>query len=340
MTEVVPVDTLAPAERSRLDELETVIERGLGTFVEVGQALMEVREARLYRAEHVTFKAYCEQRWGFSDSRGRQLIAAAKTVTDVTVAGLPAPKTEGEARRLARQLRQPTSLEQHPLVRGLVADITGAEWIAFVNSIRKHGCFHPIILFEGKILDGWQRYRACQETGVSPTFEEYLGDEPVKQWVSLNLKRASYSEDQRAMIAVRLTEYLGGEGCQLGDDADAGRLERLVEREARINHADEQGVRLLWEMGRALIAVDSKERSQLAGALAVAGGKDPREVRARFRVAMRLAKHYSSESDLERDMVRYSDLGPQLWATLDAVAQGPRALGKLLIRFAPGGDAA
>jgi len=51
------------------------------------------------------FEGYCRERFGFSDSRGRQLIAAAKTVTAVTELGLPAPKTEREARELARQLR-------------------------------------------------------------------------------------------------------------------------------------------------------------------------------------------------------------------------------------------
>lgn len=37
-----------------------------------------------------------------SDSRARQLIGAAQTVTNVTVAGLPAPSNEGQARELAR----------------------------------------------------------------------------------------------------------------------------------------------------------------------------------------------------------------------------------------------
>lgn len=96
---------LVPTERARLVELELVVERGLQTFYEVGSALLEIREQRLYRETHKTFQAYCQARFGFSDSRGRQLIAAAKTVTAVTQQGLPAPKTEREARELARQLR-------------------------------------------------------------------------------------------------------------------------------------------------------------------------------------------------------------------------------------------
>jgi hypothetical protein len=99
------VSDLVPAEKARLAELEAVVDRGLQTFYEVGNALLEIRERKLYRETNSTFQAYCQERFGFSDSRGRQLIAAAKTVTTVTAQGLPAPKTEREARELARQLR-------------------------------------------------------------------------------------------------------------------------------------------------------------------------------------------------------------------------------------------
>src|SRR5438128_902720 len=91
--------------RRRLVELEAIVERGLETFLDVGNALMEIRNLRLYRETHSTFELYCKERFGFSASRGRQLIAAAKTVTDVTLHGLPAPNTEGEARALAKQIR-------------------------------------------------------------------------------------------------------------------------------------------------------------------------------------------------------------------------------------------
>lgn len=96
---------LGTTEKARLSELESVIDRGKQTFFQVGSALLEIRESKLYRATHGTFSAYCLKRHGFSDSRGRQLIAAAKTVTAVTDKGLPKPATEREARELARQLR-------------------------------------------------------------------------------------------------------------------------------------------------------------------------------------------------------------------------------------------
>jgi hypothetical protein len=48
------LEAAAGAERrtDRLRELEEVVERGLATFVEVGRALQEIRDAQLYRATH------------------------------------------------------------------------------------------------------------------------------------------------------------------------------------------------------------------------------------------------------------------------------------------------
>lgn len=83
----------------RLTELETVIERGLQTFVEVGNALMEIRDGRLYLAEHDTFEDYCRGRWGFTRMRASQLIAAAEVVGNVNNC-LQAPANEAQARAL------------------------------------------------------------------------------------------------------------------------------------------------------------------------------------------------------------------------------------------------
>jgi site-specific DNA-methyltransferase (adenine-specific) len=91
---------LTEVESTELAEAEQVIERGIKTFTEVGNALLKIRDGRLYRAEFSTFEDYCRERWGFSDSRARQLIGAAQTVTNVTAAGLPAPANEGQARAL------------------------------------------------------------------------------------------------------------------------------------------------------------------------------------------------------------------------------------------------
>jgi N6-adenosine-specific RNA methylase IME4 len=96
---------LTLTERTELVELEAVIERGLATFAEVGSALLNVRDRRLYRETHRSFEAYLDERWHMSRPRAYQLIEAADVSTVVDTAGLPALANERQARELAAVLR-------------------------------------------------------------------------------------------------------------------------------------------------------------------------------------------------------------------------------------------
>lgn len=79
---------LAPNEQSRLEQCEKAIEQGLNTFVEVGRALTEIRDSKLYRIGFKTFEAYCKERWEIGRSRAYELIDQAKVVTAVVGAGV------------------------------------------------------------------------------------------------------------------------------------------------------------------------------------------------------------------------------------------------------------
>jgi hypothetical protein len=80
-------DALKPDEATHLARCEAVIERGVAVFTEVGRALTEIRDGKLYRAKHKTFEAYCDARWGIVRSRAYQLIDQAK-VTDAIFGGV------------------------------------------------------------------------------------------------------------------------------------------------------------------------------------------------------------------------------------------------------------
>jgi hypothetical protein len=92
-------------ELTTLDSCEAVIERGLATFVEVGTALLAIRDGKLYRKTHKTFEAYCRERWGFTDRRGRQLMDAAQVGTLV-----PNIPSERVARELAPLKNEPEQM--------------------------------------------------------------------------------------------------------------------------------------------------------------------------------------------------------------------------------------
>lgn len=97
------MSALLPVETHDLERYEAVIASGLQTFIEVGTALMEIRDRKLYRAEFGTFEGYCRERWNLTDRRARQLMSAADVVSNIeTGTTVPKPETERQARPLAR----------------------------------------------------------------------------------------------------------------------------------------------------------------------------------------------------------------------------------------------
>jgi hypothetical protein len=87
-------------DHARLTELETTIENGLETFVEVGHALLEIRDSRLYRDTHDTFEGYCIERWSMSNRHANRLIQSAEVIGNLGPIG-PIPDSESVARPLA-----------------------------------------------------------------------------------------------------------------------------------------------------------------------------------------------------------------------------------------------
>lgn len=84
-------DVMTRTERGRLAELEGVISRGARAFVEVGEALIAIRDERLYRERYDTFEAYCRAKWGISSRYGNILIGSSKVAKAVVNQGMPAP---------------------------------------------------------------------------------------------------------------------------------------------------------------------------------------------------------------------------------------------------------
>jgi hypothetical protein len=98
------IDTsMTVPETVALEKYERIITRGLRTFYEVGNALMVIRDEKLYRASHDTFEAYCRDRWGMSDRHARRLVDATAVVNkmqELTGPMGPVPTSERQAREL------------------------------------------------------------------------------------------------------------------------------------------------------------------------------------------------------------------------------------------------
>ncbi len=93
-------NALTRAEKDRLAENERVIQSTLLSFVEMGKALEDIKEKRLYRARYKTFEDYCRNRWGFSRQRAFQLIGSAEKADLLSTAVDIPPTIEAQVRPL------------------------------------------------------------------------------------------------------------------------------------------------------------------------------------------------------------------------------------------------
>ena len=98
------MEQLALWEMNKLEKCETVIANGLKTFVDVGTALLEIRDGKLYRKDFDTFENYCRGRWkGMPRQQAYRLMDAAEVIKNLSPMGdMPLPVNERQARPLAR----------------------------------------------------------------------------------------------------------------------------------------------------------------------------------------------------------------------------------------------
>ena len=92
---------LTRSEVSELAECEAVIERGLYSVAEMGNALRKVRDKRLYRETYATFNDYCLERWHMGESYVNHQIRAAKVIENLGTI-VPKPNLESQARPLSQ----------------------------------------------------------------------------------------------------------------------------------------------------------------------------------------------------------------------------------------------
>lgn len=153
----------------------------------------------------------------------------------------------------------------HPLA-AIFPLLTGGEFDALVESIKQNGLREPIWRHrDDRIVDGRNRWRACQEAGVECPSNTFIGsDEELLAFIiDLNLRRRHLNESQRAMVAAELANLQVGRPSEKApidaiSDAQAATLlnvsEKSVERAKAVKRQAEPEVVKLVEDGKMAVS--------------------------------------------------------------------------------------
>ncbi len=98
--------------------------------------------------------------------------------------------------------------ENHPLA-DIFPQLRDHEQEDLTKDISENGLAHSIILFDGKVLDGRHRLKACIDAGIEPRFET-LESDPYRYVLSANLNRRHMTVGQRAMVAAQVSNMREG----------------------------------------------------------------------------------------------------------------------------------
>jgi len=115
--------SLSRQESAQLYDYEKAIERGLDTFVEVGQALASIRDGRLYRYRYRTFEDYVRERWKMSVRHAHRLVEGAEIAANL----LPPPPAPDNSSKVTNWSPPRNESQVRPL-QGLPASGQQAVW--------------------------------------------------------------------------------------------------------------------------------------------------------------------------------------------------------------------
>lgn len=171
------------------------------------------------------------------------------------------------------------TLAFHPL-SNIFPLLEGEEFDALVDDIKQRGLRQAVTLYEGLIVDGRNRARACEAAGVECRYEPLPPDVDVVGFViSMNVPRRHLTDSQRAYVAAKLSSIGWGGDRSKSPNGDL----KTAEAAQRLGVAKRAVERARVVRDRAVVELqDALERGHIpvstAAALAELSEKDQRDV--------------------------------------------------------------
>lgn len=99
-------------------------------------------------------------------------------------------------------------LEIHPANLAILPAMRPEDYESLKSDIAGLGQRHPILLYQGRILDGKHRYKACLELGIKPWCVDWEGGSSITDLLlSENQYRRHLSPAEREATARRALEW-------------------------------------------------------------------------------------------------------------------------------------
>lgn len=111
--------------------------------------------------------------------------------------------------------------------------MTEGDFDCLCKDIEENGLREPIVMHEGMILDGGNRYRACVETGTAPSFKDFCGGSVVAFVLSANLHRRHLSPGQQAAIVASCADWANTQPVGKPKSGHVAPLQTVADRAAQ-----------------------------------------------------------------------------------------------------------
>ena len=212
-------------------------------------------------------------------------------------------------------------LEQHDLSKCFPV-IEIKEFGQLVDDIKENGLLNPIVIFDGKVLDGWHRYLACQKAGADIKTIVYEGEEPDSFAWSMNGHRRHMNSSQAAKSIVDVRGWRkrgkpvnGPQGPFRSTKEMASESGTSLTQIKRAKHVTKNGSKALNEQVKkgeiTLKAAERKTKNKKKGPIGAAP-KPPKEAKPTKSEVKALAKlqgeHESLKEIHKKLIAQFNDL--------------------------------